>query len=266
MPSTRLRTDDENPRIFTPEYYARMRELEATSWWNEGMRDIAEMLLDRSRIPSSGIFIDAGCGTGQTMDWFVRRHPGWKGIGFDIAADGLGFAREAGLPVSQATALCLPLPNRSVDLVISLDTLQHLPLKGGDASALREFFRVLRPRGILLLRTNAQSFPRTRDDEEFSFRKYEPRTLRAKLFDAGFQTRILGRCNAILGLAEIPRELKAARKASGDYHGILAQPRDSSSFLDGLKKAWLRLEGHAVAAGLSLPLGRTLFALSEKPR
>ena len=242
-----------------------MRELEATSWWNEGMRDIAEMLLDRSRIPSSGIFIDAGCGTGQTMDWFVRRYPGWKGIGLDIALDGLEFAHEAGLPVSQATTLRLPLADNSVDLVISLDTLQHLPLDGGDASALREFFRVLRPGGALLLRTNAQSFPRAQDDKEFSFRKYEPRSLRAKLFDAGFLTRVLGRCNAVLGLAEIPRELRAARNTSGDYHGILAQPRRRSGFVDRVKKAWLRLEGRAVAVGLSLPLGRTLFVLAEKP-
>jgi SAM-dependent methyltransferase len=243
-----------------------MRQLEATSWWNGAMRDIAGMLIDRARIPSTGIFVDAGCGTGQTMDWFVRRHPRWKGIGFDIAMDGLEFAHETGLPVSQATTLRLPLPDNSVDLVMSLDTLQHLPLDGGDASALREFFRVLRPGGTLLLRTNAQSFPRTRDDKESSFRKYEPRNLREKLFDAGFQTRVLGRCNAVLGLAEIPRELRAAKNASGDYHGILARPRDTLSFLDNLKKAWLRLEGHFVVAGLSLPFGRTLFVLAEKPR
>src|SRR5437762_11526022 len=200
------------------------------------------------------------------MVWFARRHPGWRGIGFDVARDGLAFAREAGLRVSQATALSLPVGSNSVDLVISLDTLQHLPLDGSDTTAIREFFRVLRPGGALLLRTNAQSFPRARDDKEYSFRKYDPRSLRAKLFDAGFLTRVLGRCNAVLGLAEIPRELRAARNASGDYHGILAQPRSSTSFLDGLKKAWLRFEGHAILAGLSLPLGRTLFVLAEKPR
>ena len=230
------------------------------------MRDIAAMLIDRARIPSTGVFVDAGCGTGQTMDWFVRRQPGWKGIGFDIAADALEFARDAGLPVSQATVLSIPVRSNSADLVISLDTLQHLPLDGGDAIAIREFFRVLRPGGALLLRTNAQSFPGVRDDKEFSFHKYDPRSLRAKLFDAGFVTRVLGRCNAVLGLAEIPRELRAARNSSGDYHGILAQPRASLTFLDGLKKAWLRFEGHALLAGLSLPLGRTLFVLAEKPR
>ena len=32
------------PRIFTPEYYERMRRLEAISWWNAGMRDVAAAL------------------------------------------------------------------------------------------------------------------------------------------------------------------------------------------------------------------------------
>lgn len=260
----RLRTDDQSPRVFTPDYYARMAELEATSWWNEAMRDIAGMLLDHAGISSMGIVVDAGCGSGQTLDWFLAAYSGWKGIGFDIAADGLQFARDARLAVSQATMLSLPLPDNSVDLVISLDVLQHLPLDGGDATALAEFSRVLRAGGKLLVRTNSQSFPRAREDKAFSFRKYEPRMLRRKLSDAGFETRILGRCNAVLGLAEIPRELRAARESSGDYHGILATPKSRSGFADRLKKSWLRLEGRAVSAGLSLPLGRTLFALSEK--
>ena len=260
-----VKSRTESPRIFTPEYYARMRDLEAASWWNDAMRDIESMLLDRARIESRGFFVDAGCASGQTMVWFLRDHPDWKGIGFDIAVEGLDFARDNGLNVSRATALQLPLRDSSVDLIISLDTLQHLPLDGGDTSALREFFRVLRPGGVLLLRTNAQSFPRARDDKEFSFRKYDAHTLRRKLSAVGFDVRILGRCNALLGLAEISRELKASREMKSDYHGILAKPESRSGFLDGLKKGWLRLEGRAVAAGFSLPLGRTILALAEKP-
>ena len=38
---------------FTPEYYARMRELEAGSWWNAAMRDIAGMLFNDVQLPSS---------------------------------------------------------------------------------------------------------------------------------------------------------------------------------------------------------------------
>ena len=65
------REQREGPHIFTPEYYARLRDLEATSWWNEGMRDIATVLLNRAEIAESGVVLDAGCGSGQTMSWFL---------------------------------------------------------------------------------------------------------------------------------------------------------------------------------------------------
>lgn len=177
---------------------------------------------------------------------------------------GLQAAREDLLPVCCASTLHLPMADKTVDIVVSLDVLQHLPLDGGDATALAEFIRVLRPGGTLLVRTNAQSFPRTPDDKEFSFRKYEPEELRRRLSDAGFETLMLGRCNALLGLAEIPRELAAARHGGGGYHGVLAASRRDSGIGHTLKRAWLRVEGRALAAGLPVPLGRTLFALCKK--
>jgi hypothetical protein len=72
---------------------------------------------------------------------------------------------------------------------------------------------------------------------------------------------VLGRCNAVLGLAEIPRELRASQTETRGYHGILAQSRKGSRFADSVLRAWLRFEGRAMIAGLPLPLGRTIFAL-----
>ena len=261
MQSTR---EGEAPHIFTPEYYARLRDLEATSWWNEAMRDIAGVLLKRARLADAGAMLDAGCGSGQTMSWFLDQHPRWNAFGVDVATDGLQAARRGLLPVCCASTLRLPLADDSVDVVLSLDVLQHLPLEGGDAIAVTEFFRVMRRGGTLLIRTNAQSFPRTPEDKEFSFRKYQPKDLRRRLSVAGFDILTLGRCNALLGLAEIPRELAAARKLGGGYHGVLAEPHRDFGIVHKLKRGWLELEGRALAAGLSLPLGRTLFALCRK--
>lgn len=228
------------------------------------MRDIAAMLLDRSRIPDSGLFLDAGCGSGQTMSWFLGQHPRWTTIGLDVATDGLQAARGDLLPVCCASTLHLPLADKTVDLVVSLDVLQHLPLDGGDAMALAEFSRVMHPGGTLLVRTNAQSFPRTRDDRKFSFRKYERELLRRRIVDAGFEVLVLGRCNALLGLAEIPRELAASRHEGKGYHGILSEPGRAVGIAHKLKRGWLKVEGRALTSGLSLPLGRTLFALCKK--
>jgi SAM-dependent methyltransferase len=257
-----MRDESESPpRIFTPEYYARMRDLEAGSWWNEGMRDIAAMLLDRARLPAEGRLLDAGCGSGQTISWFLDSHERWRAAGFDVSPAGPQAARAHQLSVCVADALHLPFESSSVELVISLDVLQHLPLDGGDSTALREFARVLVPDGCLLVRTNAQSIPRAPDDADASFRKYEPVLLARKLRDAGFEIDVLGRCNAVPGLAEIPRELRASQSESRGYHGILAEPRPESRLVHRTLRAWLKLEGRAMIAGLPLPLGRTIFAL-----
>ena len=251
------------PKIFAPEYYTLMHELERSSWWSAGMRDIAERMLRAAALPSEGLLLDVGCGSGQTMSWFRRRWPGWRTLGLDVARPGLTAAHQGGGErVFGASALELPVPDASVDAVITLDVLQHLPLHGGDTQALGEIHRVLRPGGVVFIRTNAQSWPRTDDDVEYNFHKYSGGELRRKLEAAGFRVRRLGRVNALLGLAEIPRQLRAKRVGGSGYTGILAG-LPKRNLVWHAKRAWLRIEGVAGAAGASLPLGRALVAVAE---
>jgi SAM-dependent methyltransferase len=150
--------------------------------------------------------------------------------------------------------------------VICLDVLQHLPVDGGEASALEEMGRVAKPGGHVLLRTNAQAFPRREDDPENDFHRYEPAELRGRLEAAGLDTLRLSRINAVLGLAEIPRELRSLREeGERGYQGILADAEPGPSPLDRLKRAWLRVEGRLVAAGARLPAGRSIVALARRP-
>lgn len=255
---------EEGPAIFTPEYYQHMRMLESASWWNAGMRDVAARLLDGVvDLPSAGRLLDVGCGSGQTMAWFRSGHPDWNCLGLDVAIEGLAAARGADETVVAGSALDLPLPNNSTDLVITLDVLQHLPLGGGDRKALAEMYRVLRPGGHLFVRTNAQAFPHTPDDPEFDFHKYRPEELRRKLVETGFSVLRLSRINALLGLAEIPRELRAMRREGRKYHGILSKTAARPGPVDRLKRRWLGLEGLVVSQGVPLPLGRTLVAVCQ---
>lgn len=251
------------PKIFAPEYYARMRALESGSWWSAAMRDTATSWLLGAGLPGNGVMLDVGCGSGQSMTWFTQHWPGWRTIGIDVSRDGLQAARHgAQQVVLGASATDIPLPDNAVDAIVTLDVLQHLPLPGGDVRALAEMRRVLRPGGILFVRTNAQSWPRTSDDQRYNFHKYSPRELRDKLAAAGFRVRKLGSLNALLGLAEIPRELRVRRIVGTGYAGLqAAAPRADP--LWGIKHAWLRLEGSLVGAGASLPLGRTILALAH---
>ncbi len=252
------------PKIFAPEYYTHMRALEAASWWNAAMRDIAGDLLRRAGLPERGVLLDAGCGSGQTMEWFRTGWPGWRTIGLDLAMDGLRAARTvAANRVAGGSVLALPIPDQSVDVVITLDVLQHLPLQGGTGAALADFHRVLRPGGWLLIRTNAQAWPRIPDDPEYSFHKFRARELRDMLTAAGVRVSRLGRVNALLGLAEIPREWRGQRQGRSGYVGHLAAlPSRGPGWQ--MKRRWLGFEGRLLAAGLSLPHGRTLLALAQR--
>ena len=252
------------PRIFTAEYYARMRALEAGSWWNAAMRDVAGMLLDDVELPAVGRVLDVGCGSGQTLSWFADTFGAWETLGCDVAEDALAAAKPLADGVIRASALELPIPDASVDVVITLDVAQHLPIPGGDATAFAEMHRVLKPGGYLLLRTNAQAYPRIGDDLQYNFHKYTPHELEGKLTQAGFSTIRLSRLNAVLGLAEIPRELRARRVVQSEYRGILAQTRTEAPLVTALKRGWLRLEGQAVRHGVRLPLGRTIIALCRR--
>lgn len=227
------------------------------------MRSIALKLLKSSELSANGHVLDAGCGSGQTMEWLADILPGWQRTGVDLSHDALTAARSIGQTVGAASVLDLPLESDTFDLAISLDVLQHLPLDGGDAKALREIRRVLKPRGVLLIRTNAQSFPRVPADEANLYKRYDPDPLAQILIECGFDILRLSRANSILGLAEIPRELRARGKSNGSYHGLLSAPR-APRRLDSIKQRLLAAEGTLVARGTRLPFGRTLFALCRR--
>lgn len=255
----------EAPRIFADDYYERMRRLESASWWNAGMRDIAAALLDRIALKDRGVLLDIGCGSGQTMTWFMDGHRGWTSAGLDIAQEGVTAAKRAGLAVVTGNALQLPFGSESCDLVVTLDVLQHVPLAGGDIAAISEMYRALRPGGALFVRTNCQSIPRTTDDPENDFRKYEPGDLRTKLMSAGFEVVALSRANALLGFAEVAREIRATRQGGTGYHGLLAVPGQSGGLAYSAKRSVLQMEARLIKEGIELPFGRSIVALCRKP-
>jgi SAM-dependent methyltransferase len=95
-----------------------------------------------------GTVLDAGCGTGRYSTMLAGR--GHEVIGVDQSGAMLDIARKK-LPSAdfrEGDLTALPLPDRSVDAVLCALTLVHVP---DLARALREFARVMRPGGRLVI-------------------------------------------------------------------------------------------------------------------
>jgi SAM-dependent methyltransferase len=96
----------------------------------------------------AGVALDAACGTGRHTATLVAH--GHRTIGVDSSPEMLERARhrvpEADLRQGDLTAL--PVPDGHVDVVVCALALAHLP---GLAPVFREFARVLRPGGHLVL-------------------------------------------------------------------------------------------------------------------
>lgn len=113
---------------------------------------------------AEGRVLDAGCGNGNLLIRALENRkscPDEDGeslhlVGMDFSANMLGRAARrargddrAGF--LQGSVTDLPFQDRSFDRVVSSGVLTCLPSPGAAARALREFYRVLKPEGVLVV-------------------------------------------------------------------------------------------------------------------
>lgn len=111
-------------------------------------------------------------------------------IGLDYPATGAGL--YSAVPDLFADAACLPLADGSVDALLCLEVLEHVREY---QSALREFSRVLKPDGVLLM---SMPFMYPMHDAPHDYQRLTEHGLRRDLANAGFEVIQLKRAgNAI---------------------------------------------------------------------
>src|SRR5690606_9272935 len=96
--------------------------------------------------------LDVGCGSGGITVALVRDHGAGKVVGIDVEAPVCAKARARAandglterIEIREVRPGPFPLPDGSVDLVFSKDSIVHIP---GKAALAAEAFRVLRPGG-----------------------------------------------------------------------------------------------------------------------
>ena len=125
-----------------------------------------ERLLDAVDWSKVSTVLDVGCGRGLLLIGAARRlRPGARAVGVDLwqAAD-LGGNRPSAtienatregardrIGVATADMRALPLPNASVDLVVSSLAIHNVPDEAGRDRAIAEIARVLKPGGTVVI-------------------------------------------------------------------------------------------------------------------
>jgi SAM-dependent methyltransferase len=247
----------------TPEELHNIFRTEQQFWWYVGMRDITRAIL--SPVMPQGLRrgLDAGCGTGFNAQTIEQAY-GLAMFGLDLAPLGIQYARQRGFERSlAASTLELPFADQQLDFVSSIDVLPVLP-EGGDQRAIMEFARVLRPGGILYLRSAAFHALRSRHSQFVAERRrYRGPEILRMIQAAGLQPIRDSYANFFLSPVaflkfRIWEPLTGAPPASGV--GVIPP-----AWLNGMLTGALRLEASLLRRGWRLPFGQSWMVVAQKP-
>ena len=121
--------------------------------------DLESLLMPKlDRYPT---ILDIGFGHGHSLLMLDRRFHPEKLIGLDISPEGSELAADkinacaSEVQILVNNAAAIDLPDNSVDMVLCHQTLHHIV---DQARAVREFYRVLKPGGVLLLAESCRKF------------------------------------------------------------------------------------------------------------
>jgi SAM-dependent methyltransferase len=238
-----------------------MLELDDRHWWYRGRRRIIRAELDRLPLPADARVLDAGCGSGRTLEE-LGRYGHVYGIELDPGAASV--ARERGHGEVRIGRLEeLPWEDGYFELITCLDVIEHTP---DDRVTLRELRRVCKPGGFLLVTVPAyQGLWSTHDVANHHYRRYSRARLRAAARGAGWQVRRMTSFNGLLlGPAAAVRlaERRRLRQPDADYKPELTL---GPTWLNSALEQPLRLEARWLARGRTMPAGLSLLAVLENP-
>lgn len=101
--------------------------------------------------------LEAGCGEGYGAQLLANHAKSLHALDYDDYATGHVHAAYPGVPVVRANLVQLPYADESFDVVVSLQTIEHL---WNQEAFVAECLRVLRPGGTIVISTpNTLTFP-----------------------------------------------------------------------------------------------------------
>jgi SAM-dependent methyltransferase len=241
------------------EEYQIMYEMEETHWWYVGMRAITFSVLDKYCRNGGLQVLDAGCGTGIMLE-HLRRYGTTFGI--DLAEEAIAFCRKRGeRDIPRASVDTLPFRDAGFDLVTSFDVI--CTLEANAESSMREFHRVLKKGGVLMLRLPAYAWLRGHHDSAVHIEhRFTTRELRQSLETIGFVVEKTTYCNTWLFPLALIKRLVLERL------GIGTEGSDVKPLPTPLNWAFAAILGSeaTLTRGVGIPFGLSVVAVARRVR
>lgn len=119
--------------------------LEESHWWHINKRRLVSFFIKQNITNKNNKILDVGCGTGKNIEEFSKFGTCW---GIDYSTEAIAFCKKRGIKNAVLGSIQkIPFPAKSFDFITALDVLEHVD----DSKALKEIYRVLKPKGILIV-------------------------------------------------------------------------------------------------------------------
>ena len=204
--------------------------------------------------------LDAGCGTGGLILRLRAAHPDWRYAGIDFMPIACELARKRCGPdvdIRVASITELPFADQSFDALVSADVVCQVD---NPEVAAAEFFRVLRPGGVVVINVPAYMWMWSYHDDSCQTKHRYTRPEIDRLFrDAGFQGRRTTHWNALpFPALWAKRKIFRTSRDTSDVKRYPAAVEVGFSGLMAVEHAWLR-------AGGRWGWGTSVFGVARKP-
>jgi SAM-dependent methyltransferase len=239
--------------------YRKLAEVEDRMWYFRALnRRMVRFLRSAGVGAGAGArLLDAGCGTGGLVRDLRAAFPATTVVGLDFSPRACQLARaRTGAEIVEGSVTELPFADASFDAVVSADVVCQVD---DGARALREFARVVRPGGVVLVNVPAFRWLWSYHDDTCQTRHRYTRGELLRLFaGAGLQVDFATYANLpALPLIAARRKLFPPREATSDVRLYPAPVEAVFAGLAAFEAAWQR-------AGVPSPVGSSVFLAGRR--
>lgn len=236
-------------------HYNDVHHYENQHWWHQSKFNLITSTITSLNLKPSATILDVGCGTGQILI-ALKNYTNIYGIDYQKKA--VAICRSKGLKnVSVGNAQKTKYPSNFFDCLIVLDVLEHV----NEEQALSEFYRILKPKGFLIITVPAYQWMWSKWDEILMHQKrYTKVSLAQALKTHHFKiTKLTYLYSFILLPTFVIRKVKSKfmKKYTSDLS--LSSNKYTNSLLLKLSKHERNLTNY-----VSLPFGLSVYCVAKK--